>query len=283
MIFSVSGRSGTVERHEVRLPQQLRKPYALRPLSRRVLGLEPRAVGQHLHAERLRPLPKRLPDAAETDDAQLLAGKPGHGRPKLHAAPSRLLRHSDVLDDPPVPGQQQRHSVVRDLLHAVVRHVRDDDAQLRRGVHRDVVHSDPVPAHHDALLRRPYHPLRRLRPASQDAVHVPRQLGQRILVAVRSHHQLCANPRQHRSLRIQRRPSIVGHEHFLGHGIPRQRNVGIKSSSLRPYTASPGNRGRCRRRRGLGPSSLSWRPLLPNDADQASSSGRPTLAPCPGV
>ena len=45
-----------------------------------------------------------------------------------------------------VPGQQQRHCVVANLVHAVVGDIGDGDAQLGGGGNGDVVHAHPVAA-----------------------------------------------------------------------------------------------------------------------------------------
>ena len=88
-----------------------------------------------------RPLRDLRPDAPDTDERQLPAaaasGCPSDG---TDHAPSRTSSRS--LDDAAGGREEQRERVVSDLVEAVVRHVRDEDAVLRRGVDVDVVVAD---------------------------------------------------------------------------------------------------------------------------------------------
>ena len=124
-------------------------------------------------------------DATETQDADGLAAQAGQRMGRRRALPASCLGHAVVKANLPVPGEQQRHHVVADLVHAVIGHVGDGNTQFGRHVHGDVVHAHAVPAYDPTPVRRSHHRRRDLREAGHDAVAIDGQRGQRRLRPVR--------------------------------------------------------------------------------------------------
>ena len=145
---------------------------------------------------------------------------------RWRALPTAGLGDSVVETHLPVPGQQQRHHVVADLVHAVVRHVGDGNAQLGRRVNRDVINAHAVPA--DA-------------PANRSAARTTAGVtcAKHVMIAsqstasdasvssdpVRRLHHLNPIPQpvhQNLALRRCRRPNKIGNQYACGHGRSRR-------------------------------------------------------------
>jgi hypothetical protein len=112
-------------------------------------------------------------NVAETDKTEHAAGEPvdrHHGR---HLPASRL--HQRVgLRNLPRQRQQQRHGVIGNLLHAVVRHISDGDAALRRGCDVDIVDAEAETADRLAAPQLTQQVARQLGVGDEDGVGVAR-------------------------------------------------------------------------------------------------------------
>ena len=206
-----------MQRHEVRIRQQLGQVDHGDAVLVGDLGRQQRVGGEHVHAEGLRLAGDLAADAPEADDAHLLAAQPHDAHAQALAAPRDALSRVVEQHDAPVPRQQQREDVVRHLVDAVVGHVGDDDAEL--GGSRDVyvVDADAVASDDDAPLGGAHDLLGHLLEAGQDAVDVTRQRDERLLAAVGGDDELGADLGEHGALRLDARPDVVGNQHFFRH------------------------------------------------------------------
>ena len=141
----MSGRLREVERDEVRVRVDvvggLGPLDAHRPIT---LGRDVRVIGDHVHAERERPLRDELADPPEAEDAERLLVQldPGELRAFPLAARQRRVRLRQVAGE----REQERHRVLCCGDHVRLGRVGDDDAAFRRRQDVDVVDPDAGPA-----------------------------------------------------------------------------------------------------------------------------------------
>ena len=84
------------------------------------------------------------PDPAEPDDAQRGVPHPSHRLIEGEVGPTPFFHELVVLAQAPVQRKNHPNGVIGHLVDAVVRNVRDDDAQFRGRRYVDVVHTDAV-------------------------------------------------------------------------------------------------------------------------------------------
>src|SRR5439155_5908943 len=118
-------------------------------------------------------------------------------------------------DDAAGTGEQERESVVGDLLDAEIRDVHDEDAEACRVFDRDVVDTDPVARHDEATRGCVERLARDALPVGEDRVRRRGELNQLGLFARLGYQQLGADLGEDLALDRKRRPRVVGDKNDL--------------------------------------------------------------------
>ena len=124
------------------------------------------------------------------------------------------LRSQMKEANPPGAGQQQTQRMIRHFRDAIIRAIRDGDAQLGGGVDGDVVEADAQPGHDPALRAAANHGVGDVGPIRGDGIRGGGQANQRGFVGGRGFHQFGISFPEHVSFNVRIRPSPVRQQHL---------------------------------------------------------------------
>ena len=126
----------TVQADDVRAREQLIEAHGLGTEPARHRGVHARIRGENLQAKAERPVANGLPDAAEADDAERLAGEAAQSLYLVPAPAVSVLHLAVIREQAAIQREQQCERMVRDLVRAVFADARDANAALRSRLRR---------------------------------------------------------------------------------------------------------------------------------------------------
>ena len=175
-------------------------------------------MGDHAQPEGLGLGRQRARNVAETDEAEHAAGEPmdrNHGR---HVPAPRLDQRVGQRNLPR-QREQQRHGVIGNLLHAVVGHIRDGDAELGRGGNVDIVDAEAETADRLAPSELPQEVAGELGIGDEDGVGIAPHRQNVLGRCAVCDPQLGIDACQRRLRRIERGKRAIGNrDQGTGHG-----------------------------------------------------------------
>ena len=241
-----------MNRDKVRDLQQPVEAHAFDAGGRKRLLRHVGVMGDDAQPERFCLGRERARDVAEADEAEHASGQTVDRNDSRHFPAAGL--HQRVGErDLARERKEQRHGMVRHLVHAIVRHIGHGDAELRRRLDVDIVDAQAEAADRLAARELAQQLAGKLRVGDEHGVGIARHRQNVLGCRALRHAQLGVDTRERRLRRIERGKRAVGDgDYEAGHEALHTRNVITLATPLdsRNWAAScpRATRGCCRPR-----------------------------------